>query len=156
MTPKDTASSRPAFLTPYYWGIPYPTTNSILTVNNNTNCSFNGLIYDRPDALGGTIGLIKTGAGTLSLGANAYFGENRYTGPTEIDAGTLKLDSPAALSQSTLDWNNNAGTLDFGDLTAVTLGGLQGSQDLALVNDADQPLALTVGGNNADTTYSAC
>ena len=36
----------------------------------------------------------------------------------------------------------------------MTLGGLQGSNNLSLENCNNSPVSLTVGGNNADTTFS--
>ena len=49
----------------------------------------------------------------------------------------------------------NSGTLTFGNgITAATLGGLGGSQNLSLLNNLSGGVALTVGGNNVNTTYS--
>jgi autotransporter-associated beta strand protein len=85
--------------------------------------------------------------GMLILG-----GTNTFKGTTVIAVGTLQLANGLALQGSTL--NYSSGTLDFGSLTAATLGGLSGTQNLSLVNDSSAPLALTVGGNNASTSYS--
>jgi autotransporter-associated beta strand protein len=49
-----------------------------------------------------------------------------------------------------LDYNSYGGTLDFGALTNATFGGLKGTQNIALTNN----FALSVGNNNANTTYS--
>ena len=67
------------------------------------------------------------------------------------------LTHSSALAGSTLDLDaGDAGTLNLDTLTSLTLGGLKGSRDLALVNSAPTPgaIALTVGGNNQDTTYA--
>jgi fibronectin-binding autotransporter adhesin len=97
-------------------------------------------------------GLTKNGAGTLILsGANTYSGNSRVT------AGTLELANASALQSSTLDMNSgDAGTLSFGALTAATFGGLTGSRNLNLLTTNASPLAvvLSVGNNNANTTYS--
>lgn len=137
-----------------YWGMPYPTANSTLTVNADSDSFFNGLLYDSPSGNGCALGLCKTGTGTLTFGANAYFGMNKYTGLTRISAGTLKLASTDALSGSTLDYLTTDGTLDLGDLTAVVLGGLSGDKDLVLTNESGQAVSLTLGGNGNSTTYS--
>jgi autotransporter-associated beta strand protein len=94
-------------------------------------------------------GLTKAGVGTLVLDA-----ANTYTGDTNILAGTLTLGDPAALAASTLDYETSGGTLSFGSLTTATFGGLSGDQSLSLTNAAAQAVTLTVGGNNADTTYA--
>ncbi|MEI8037425.1 MAG: autotransporter-associated beta strand repeat-containing protein, partial [Verrucomicrobiota bacterium] len=81
---------------------------------------------------------------------------NTYSGTTKISGGsTLVLGSATALGSSTLDYTNSyGGTLSFGTQTAVTLGGLMGDQNLALTNASAAAVALTVGGNQLDTTYS--
>ena len=94
-------------------------------------------------------GLTKTGAGTLTLTGNNTFG-----GDTVVNSGTLAFGNANALSQSTLNYDNQGGKLSFGSLTAVNLGGLNGAQNLALVNTSGSAVALTVGGNNQSTTFS--
>ena len=59
-----------------------------------------------------------------------------------------------ALAGSTLDYATGGGTVNFGTLTSVTLGGLSGDKNVALTNSSGQAIALTVGGNDQDTTYS--
>ena len=102
-------------------------------------------------AISGTsFDLTKAGNGTLVLS-----GANTFGGTTLISAGALKLGNLSALQNSTL--NYSSGTLDFGSMTAATLGGLSGtqaSQNLGLANDSSVAVALTVGGNSASTSYS--
>ena len=99
----------------------------------------------------GILGLTKNGAGSLTLG-----GANTFSGVTRLMAGTTLLTNSLALSGSTLDWNSNGGTLDFGTLTAVTLGALQGSQNLSLINSSSGAVALTIGNTATSntTTYT--
>ena len=97
-------------------------------------------------------GFIKDGPGVLILGA-----ANTYSGNTRINAGTLKLTHALALQTSTLDMSNSvtdAGALNFGTLTAATVGGLTGARALGLTNASAAAVALSVGNNNNDTTYS--
>ena len=77
---------------------------------------------------------------------------SRYSGDTTISNGTLVLGNTNALQNSCL--NNVGGTLSFGTLTTATLGGLKGSRSLVLVNSNSLPVALTVGNDVQDTTYS--
>ena len=120
-----------------------------LTIGSNGGSgTFDGNIVNNAAALS----IIKTGAGTQT-----FSGANTYTGTTRITGGTLALTNSLALGGSTLVWDNEGGSLDFGTLTAVTLGGLQGAQNLALLNNdpgTPAPFALTVGGGNTNTTYS--
>ena len=93
-------------------------------------------------------GLTKVGSGTLTLG-----GTNTYGGNTFISAGTLALGSGLALQDSTLDTSGN-GALSFDTLTAATFGGLTSGGNLALNNTASAAVALSVGNNAVNTTYS--
>ncbi len=91
-----------------------------------------------PTAMGnGTGGLIKDGAGTLSLG-----GTNLFTGATQVNGGVLKLDYSV----------NNTGKLS--DTTALTLGG--GTIDLSGGSHAESVLstALTAGTRSTITRTS--
>jgi autotransporter-associated beta strand protein len=93
-------------------------------------------------------GLIKVGSGTLALGMS-----NTYTGNTYIAAGTLALGNTLALQNSTLD-TGGGGSLSFGTLNAATFGGLTGPGMLNLANSTSGAVALSVGNNNATTTFS--
>jgi fibronectin-binding autotransporter adhesin len=93
--------------------------------------------------------LATTGSGTLVLA-----GSNTFDGATTLGAGsTLVLDNPSALRNSTLILSPTGGTLRFGS-AATTLGGLQGAGGLVLQNTASAAVALTVGNNNANTTFA--
>ncbi len=95
--------------------------------------------------------LTKTGTGTLTLTA-----ANTYTGTTTASAGTLDLANALALQNSTLALGGGATTFDASvSANAFTLGGLSGNGNLPLTNNASTPaaLALSVGNNNASTTY---
>lgn len=87
-----------------------------------------------------------SGPGELTLDA-----ANTYSGTTRAAAGTLKIGHVNALSGSTLDMDaTDSGTVNF-SLSGQTynVGGLQGSRDLAAGDNS-----LSVGANNASTTYS--
>lgn len=115
---------------------------SVLTLGNgNGNGTFDGVI-------GGNLALTKVGTGTQTLG-----GPGSFTGDTTVQAGVLKITNSLALQQSTLVTGN--GMFSFGSgIAAYTLGGLAGSQNLGLTNSAGAAVALNVGNNNRDTTYS--
>ena len=98
--------------------------------------------------LSGPGGLIAAGGGTLLLAVS-----NNFTGTSLVASGTLLLGDSNALSGSTFDTSGN-GTLNFNLLAAANFGGLQGSGNLVLTNANSTDVALTVGYNNDDTTFS--
>lgn len=118
--------------------------NATLAVNLADGSSVANLIS-------GTGSLIHQGTGSLGLSA-----ANSFSGTTTIpNAGaTLQLGNSLALQNSTLASSSTGGTLDFGFLTTATLGALSGDGDIVLDNLSPAPVALTVGGNGASTTYN--
>ena len=93
-------------------------------------------------------------SGSLTLA-----GADTFTGVTTVATyyETLILANPLALEDSTFD-TSGPGTLSFGTtsapLTAAMFGGLQGSGTLWLDNPNESAVDLTVGGNNASTTFA--
>ncbi|MGA2259547.1 MAG: autotransporter-associated beta strand repeat-containing protein, partial [Thermoguttaceae bacterium] len=113
------------------------------------------LVFDRGDsglvvssAISGSGSLAQIGSGMLTLGT-----ANSYTGNTIVTGGTLDLGNSSAIQNSTLT-TSGAGTLSFGGLSSATFGGLSGSGNLLLANTAGTAVALSVGANNSNTTYS--
>ncbi|MGL4420561.1 MAG: beta strand repeat-containing protein [Gemmataceae bacterium] len=93
-------------------------------------------------SIGGSSALLKTGAGTLVLGA-----ANSYIGGTVVSAGTLLLSGSATLgsSGSGFSVNNNA-TLDLGGTTQI-VGSVNGSGANGLVGSLLNG-TLNLNGNN--------
>ena len=103
--------------------------------------------------ISGSGNLTKTGSGALTLGA-----ANTYTGTTTITTGAIVLANSGALQASTVI-TKTGGQLVFSSSVAgnaFTLGALSGSGTMSLQNNATPAaaIALTVGGDNATTTYS--
>jgi len=100
-------------------------------------------------------GLLWSSAGELVL-SNA----NTFTGPMTMTTGTNDLANQNAVQFATL--TVNGGTLLFDQAVAgnaFTFGGLAGNSaavSVALQNTfaTPQPIALNVGGNNANTSYA--
>ena len=91
--------------------------------------------------------LTKNGVGTLSLAA-----ANTLSGTTLVNSGTLRLDHVSALQNATLDTGTSgsqAVTFNVSGTNTYTLGGLQGSDALAIGDNT-----ISVGGNNASTAFS--
>jgi autotransporter-associated beta strand protein len=93
--------------------------NGGLTVDQTGTTSFAGGIT-------GSNGLIKDGAGTLSLTGASY-----YTGSTEVDAGSLQLGAGGSLASTTsLTVNGGSFDLENGGQTVGALAGTGGSVNL--------------------------
>ena len=113
--------------------------------NGNASSVFSGTIQDTT----GTIALVKTGTGTLTLA-----GADTYTGGTTISGGTLLLNNAAAVQDSTVTVSTSNG-LRFGTgITTFTLGGLAGSSSFALADSSGAGVAVRIGNDNASTSYS--
>ncbi|MEN6451058.1 MAG: autotransporter-associated beta strand repeat-containing protein [Thermoguttaceae bacterium] len=93
--------------------------------------------------------ITMAGTGTLLLN-----GANTLTGTATISQGTVRLGDQYAFQSSTVSCKG--ATLSFGTLTSASFGGLAGwsGTSLSLANDAGQPVALTVGGNNQSTSMN--
>ena len=119
------------------------TNNGAIVINrNDTALILSGIIS-------GTGTVTQTGPGTTT-----FSGANTYTGDTVISNGSVILGTATTLQTSTLELDTASGTLSFGTLTAYTLGGLAGTQGIALTNTTPANVTLTVGGDNANTSYS--
>ncbi|HSY19584.1 MAG TPA: autotransporter-associated beta strand repeat-containing protein [Candidatus Acidoferrales bacterium] len=114
--------------------------NGTLTFNSSVTQILLGVIS-------GTGALNQIGSASLTLSAANTFG-----GPTTVSAGTLLLSDSLALQNSTL--NFIGGKINPTGLSAVTLGGLSGTQSTVLINNSLAGVALTVGGNGSNTVYS--
>jgi autotransporter-associated beta strand protein len=109
--------------------------------NNGQSTAYSGV-------LSGNGSLTKIGGGALRL-----TGANTFSGNTLVSAGTLTLGNANALQNSNLD-PSGAGTLNFGGLTAATLGGITNTGTLVLANSAGAAINLSVGNNNQNTTFA--
>jgi autotransporter-associated beta strand protein len=113
-----------------------------LTVGANTaNMVFNG-------TLSGLGSLTKVGNGSLAINS-----ANTFSGSTLVAGGTIVIGNSYALQNSTFD-TSSAGVLSFGSQTFVELGGLVNGGGLLLANTNGQSVALYVGNNNSNTSYS--
>jgi autotransporter-associated beta strand protein len=109
----------------------------------------NGASTTYSGVLSGLGSLNKSGSGTLFLN-----GANTFSGNTLISAGVLQLLNGSALQNSTLD-TSGAGQINFGSLTAATVGGLTNGGNLSLLNGSGAAVALSVGNNALYNVSSA-
>lgn len=89
-----------------------------------------------------TGGLAKKGSGTLTLGAT-----NNLTGGTTLSAGTLTVNSGAALSASSSPLTVSGGTLNFNN-TAQTVSALNGTGGTINLGSGH---TLTISDSGADS-----
>ena len=107
--------------------------------------------FSYTNSIAGNMGLTKLGPNTLTLTA-----ANAFAGPTTVSGGTLDIANSSALQGSSLI-APSAGTVSFDASVSpanFTFGGLTGSGNINLRNTAAVAVALTIGGNNGNTTYS--
>jgi fibronectin-binding autotransporter adhesin len=110
------------------------------------------LTLSSENALTGDHDLAVGGGGapaTVVLGA-----ANNYTGATTVNAGTLQIGHANATSNGTVTVNANNGLAFSPGLGAATLGALAGAGSFALADTGGAAVTLTVGANDADSTYS--
>jgi autotransporter-associated beta strand protein len=124
-------------------------TAATLTINNASSFTFGGSTID-PDTgansgtttraqITGAISLVKTGAGTFTLGGTltngAAAGGNTYTGSTKMLGGILVLGETLSIQNSAFDTAGSiAGDATNGLRTTVSslrIGGLTGGNDFA-------------------------
>ena len=138
------------------------TTNAINNAGTLTHTGTGTGLTTINSVIGSNVtGLTQNSASsTLVLG-----GTNLYSGPTTVSSGALRLANQNAVQNSTVTMGGGAGAaLTFASSVggnAFTLGGLAApaagaGYNISLLNNAGSPapIALTVGGNNASTTYA--
>ncbi len=133
-------------------------TASITTIDiSNGDVQPNGVTFDSVSnsyTLTGTHGI--TGSTGMLIDGNADLrieNANSHTGDTDhLAFGDLTLAHENALQNSTLITYSGNGYF-FDGITTASLGGLSGSGDIVLENNASSPLALTLGGSNGDASY---
>ncbi|MDI1311020.1 autotransporter-associated beta strand repeat-containing protein [Prosthecobacter sp.] len=102
------------------------------------------------------------GTGTLALTLNGaadsvltLSGVNTFTGSTTLTSGSLVLASSLALQGSTVTTGGTGIVFDSSVAShSFTFGGLSGSTDLALTDNASNAVTLTIGNNGSSQTYS--
>jgi autotransporter-associated beta strand protein len=132
--------------------------------NGSTTGAINGPIsnsgtlrFNRSDDV--TLNYGISGVGSVAFagtGKTILNVANSFSGPTTITAGTVEIADGTALQNSTLAYSATGGVVTFPEfITAVTLGGLTGDRSFPLTNAIGDPVALTVGQNNTNTSYAA-
>jgi autotransporter-associated beta strand protein len=126
----------------------YTVTGSAVTISTATGIvdSAIGQVISIGNNLGGVGGLANHDTtGTLTLTGN-----NSYNGATTVDSGAKLIAGSAAAFSASSDFTVN-GTLDLGGFSN-SVGSLSGSG--IVTNTGGSIATLTVGGNNATTTFS--
>ena len=125
--------------------------SSTLTIAAGGSLSLSGV-------LSGSNGLTKAGAGLLTLsGGNGGSGSG-YSGTLTLSAGTLKIANQSVLSRGTLAMSGGALVFDSGNTSysvgMLTAGSAGAGYDIALVNNAGTPAAvsLSIGNSNNNLT----
>jgi autotransporter-associated beta strand protein len=112
------------------------------TFTTTTNLTLSG-------GLSGLGSVTKTGNGVLQLST-----ANTFSGQTTIAGGAVKLSDANALQNSTVVINAANGLTFSNSIGTFNVGGLNGTNTTALVDSSSAAVTLSVGANNAGTTYS--
>lgn len=102
------------------------------------------------------------GTGALALTVNCaadsiltLAGANTFTGATTVTSGSLVLANSLALQGSTVTTGGTGIIFDSSVAShSFTFGGLSGTTDLALTDNASNAVTLIIGSNGTSTTYS--
>ena len=126
--------------------------SAVLTVNNSVANTFAGTLQDGTG--GGSLGLTKSGGGTLTLSGN-----NTFTGGVTIQSGTLRVGSATALGSTTNNVSvSNGATLDLAGQTIganpMAMVGAGVGSNGALINSSVSPASYAgnIIGNNGPAT----
>ena len=117
------------------------TTSTISVTTSTETLTLSG------SAAAGNGSITKAGAGTLAL-----TGASSHSGNTTVSAGPLALGNVNALQNSTLNTGSSGSqvvTLTVAGTNTYNLGGLAGADALDIAGNS-----LSVGSNNADSTFS--
>lgn len=118
-------------------------TSTLTTGSDNTNKTFSGSIRNSS----GTLALLKTGAGTLTLS-----GANTYNSFTNIMGGVLKLGSSNTIPNTSAVIVGAGATLDLNGFSEI-VGSISGAGTIDNLT-AGGNSTLTFGGDNTSTTFS--
>ncbi|HEY1685024.1 MAG TPA: autotransporter-associated beta strand repeat-containing protein [Tepidisphaeraceae bacterium] len=98
--------------------------------------------------------LIPTGSGSITQGGSGVLtlsGNNSYTGPTNVNGGTLQLGSATAIGTASVLTVNSGATLDLNG-NAASVGSLNGSGTID--NTSATAASLTTGSLNDSPIFS--
>jgi len=130
------------------------TNSSAAPAGLNINSRDTATLREFDGDIQGNIGITMQSGGLGSGRVNYWTGQNTYTGNTTISFGTLVVGPSSAASTNSTFNVNVANGLQFINDTAFTLGGLGGTQGIALADTNGTALAISIGANNASTTNS--
>ena len=159
-----TSAVQTAYFGDYYYDSNSSGGTVAVTQNNVTVAAggvSTGIVYFQNSAVNYTltsadsVGITgSTAVGLIGQGAVNFNGPNTYMGPTTISAGVLVLGNSAAVQNSTVSVNVTNGLQFAAGLGTASLGGLAGTANFVLSDQAGGPVAPVVGSNNANTTYN--
>jgi autotransporter-associated beta strand protein len=140
------------------FGLSNSSTARTLTIDGTGTTVFSGVVSNTGSVTSSGVlstgsattgNVIKNGAGTLVLS-----NDNTFSGTLTASAGTTRIDHSLAAKSATVSVGG-ANAVTFGtSITSATFGGLSGAGNLTLTNADTSAVALKIGNNNANTSYS--
>ena len=132
-------------------------------VTNSAGGSVTLTLNPAPNAVNTFSGTIQDGAGKVSVSfqgdisaTQVLTGVNTFSGTANCGLSELVLANSGALLGATVYATTDSFVVFDKSVAShtFTFGGLSGSYNWLLADNANNPVALTVGGNNQNSTYS--
>jgi autotransporter-associated beta strand protein len=118
------------------------TTNSTLSVPAGATAQFSG-------SVSGSGVVTKSGDGILSLNS-----ANVISATATVSAGAVELSNANAITNGSVALSIDNGLTFNTGIGTFNVGGLSGTSALNLADTGSSPITLSVGGNNADSTFA--
>lgn len=125
-------------------------TTPVLTLTGS-NTTANGMAPSIANPSGGTLSVLKSGAGMWTYSSS---NTKTYSGDTHVSAGTLQASAANAFSPNSNLVIDAGATADLNNQTSESTGALIGAGSVINTNSGVQTDSLTIGSNGLGGTFT--